>query len=175
MLYCRSGFEKECAGEIQDKANNLEVYGFPRAKNNTGYVLFECYQDGDADKLISKLDFNSLIFARQMFAVAQEFSELPTEDRISPILLELDNLEDFPRCGDLRIETPDTNEAKELLKFCRKLLCRCVKHFEAKGYCIRTIALKSQCCTFVLLLRGIVMSGILTARITLRSSWVSQG
>ncbi|CAH0538927.1 23S rRNA (cytidine(2498)-2'-O)-methyltransferase RlmM [Vibrio marisflavi] len=133
MLYCRSGFEKECAGEIQDKANNLEVYGFPRAKNNTGYVLFECYQDGDADKLISKLDFNSLIFARQMFAVAQEFSELPTEDRISPILLELDNLEDFPRCGDLRIETPDTNEAKELLKFCRKFTVPMRQALRGKG------------------------------------------
>ncbi len=32
MLYCRSGFEKECAGEIQDKATQLEVYGFPRVK-----------------------------------------------------------------------------------------------------------------------------------------------
>lgn len=51
MLYCRSGFEKECAGEIQDKATQLEVYGFPRVKKNSGYVVFECYQDGDADKL----------------------------------------------------------------------------------------------------------------------------
>ena len=72
MLYCRSGFEKECAGEIQDKATQLEVYGFPRVKKNTGYVLFECYQDGDADKLVKTIDFQSLIFARQMFAVAVE-------------------------------------------------------------------------------------------------------
>lgn len=50
LLYCRSGFEKECAGEIQDKATQLEVFGFPRLKNNTGFVLFECYQDGEADR-----------------------------------------------------------------------------------------------------------------------------
>ncbi|MGY5816948.1 hypothetical protein ACXHPX_06295, partial [Vibrio cincinnatiensis] len=62
MLYCRAGFEKECAGEIQDKASQLEVYGFPRLKNNTGYVLFECYQDEDADKLIKQIDFQALIF-----------------------------------------------------------------------------------------------------------------
>ncbi len=49
MLYCRAGFEKECAGEIQDRATELEVYGFPRLKKNTGFVLFECYQDGDAE------------------------------------------------------------------------------------------------------------------------------
>jgi 23S rRNA (cytidine2498-2'-O)-methyltransferase len=28
LLYCRSGFEKECAGEIQDKAGQQEVFGF---------------------------------------------------------------------------------------------------------------------------------------------------
>jgi 23S rRNA (cytidine2498-2'-O)-methyltransferase len=119
MLYCRSGFEKECAGEIQDKATRLEVFGFPRVKKNSGFVIFECYQAGDADTLVEKLDFQSLIFARQMFAIAAECNELPSDDRISPILQQLAELE-FPRCGDLRIETPDTNEAKELLKFCRK-------------------------------------------------------
>lgn len=86
MLYCRAGFEKECAGEIQDKATQLEVYGFPRVKKNSGYVVFECYQDGDAEKLVKGLDFSSLIFARQMFAVAAEFEALPSEDRISQFL-----------------------------------------------------------------------------------------
>ncbi|OIQ26007.1 23S rRNA (cytidine(2498)-2'-O)-methyltransferase RlmM [uncultured Vibrio sp.] len=133
MLYCRSGFEKECAGEIQDKANHLEVYGFPRVKKNTGYVLFECYQDGDAAKLIKAIDFQALIFARQMFAVAAEFEELPSEDRISPILNTLSDVEGFPRCGDIRIETPDTNEAKELLKFCRKFTVPMRQAMRGKG------------------------------------------
>lgn len=133
MLYCRAGFEKECAGEIQDKATKLEVFGFPRLKNNTGYVLFECYLAGDADKLIKEIDFQSLIFARQMFAVAAEFSDLPKDDRISPILSELAELENFPRCGDIRIETPDTNEAKELLKFCRKFTVPLRQALRGKG------------------------------------------
>ncbi|HAS8122410.1 TPA: 23S rRNA (cytidine(2498)-2'-O)-methyltransferase RlmM [Vibrio vulnificus] len=133
MLYCRQGFEKECAGEIQDKATQLEVYGFPRLFKNAGYVLFECYQEGDADKLARELDFNALIFARQMFAVAAEFTELPSEDRISPILSELGEMEAFPVCGDLRIETPDTNEAKELLKFCRKFTVPMRQALRGKG------------------------------------------
>ncbi|MGC9404323.1 23S rRNA (cytidine(2498)-2'-O)-methyltransferase RlmM [Vibrio genomosp. F10] len=133
MLYCRSGFEKECAGEIQDKANHLEVYGFPRVQKNTGYVLFECYQEGDAGKLIKSIDFQTLIFARQMFAVATELTELPTEDRISPILQALSEVEGFPRCGDIRIETPDTNEAKELLKFCRKFTVPMRQAMRGKG------------------------------------------
>ncbi|MGB2079953.1 MAG: 23S rRNA (cytidine(2498)-2'-O)-methyltransferase RlmM [Vibrio sp.] len=120
LLYCRSGFEKECAGEIQDKANNLEIFGFPRVKKNSGYVVFECYQAGDANRLIEKIDFKSLIFSRQMMAVSDLLTDLPSEDRISPILAQLSELDAMPVCGDLRVETPDTNEAKELLKFCRK-------------------------------------------------------
>ncbi|GAL19738.1 MULTISPECIES: 23S rRNA (cytidine(2498)-2'-O)-methyltransferase RlmM [Vibrio] len=134
MLYCRSGFEKECAGEIQDKATALEVFGFPRVKNNSGYVIFECYQDGDADRLIRDIDFQSLIFARQMFAIASELEALPSDDRISPLLAALDEVEDFPRCGDIRIETPDTNEAKELLKFCRKFTVPVRQAMRGKGY-----------------------------------------
>jgi 23S rRNA (cytidine2498-2'-O)-methyltransferase len=133
MLYCRAGFEKECAGEIQDKATQLEVFGFPRVVNNSGFVLFECYQDGDADKLIKNIDFQALIFSRQMFAVAAEFTALPTEDRISPILSELAEIEAFPMCGDVRVETPDTNEAKELLKFCRKFTVPLRQALRGKG------------------------------------------
>ncbi|MEF1187514.1 23S rRNA (cytidine(2498)-2'-O)-methyltransferase RlmM, partial [Vibrio sinaloensis] len=96
MLYCRSGFEKECAGEIQDRATQLEVFGFPRVKKNSGYVIFECYQEGDAQRLVKELDFKSLIFARQIFAVAAEIQELPREDRISPILHDLSYVETMP-------------------------------------------------------------------------------
>ncbi|WP_194437263.1 23S rRNA (cytidine(2498)-2'-O)-methyltransferase RlmM [Vibrio fluminensis] len=133
MLYCRSGFEKECAGEIQDRATALEVFGFPRLQKNSGYVLFECYQNGDAQKLVKELDFNSLIFARQMFAVAAEVTDLPREDRISPILEQLSDVDTMPLCGDIRIETPDTNEAKELLKFCRKFTVPMRQALRGKG------------------------------------------
>ncbi|SDI01867.1 23S rRNA (cytidine2498-2'-O)-methyltransferase [Vibrio xiamenensis] len=137
MLYCRAGFEKDCAGEIQDKANQLEIFGFPRVKSNSGYVLFECYQHGDAAKLQQSIDFQSLIFARQMFAVAEEFIDLPSEDRLSPILHSLEQHDDFPVCGDIRVETPDTNQAKELLKFCRKFTVPARQALRGKGILLK--------------------------------------
>lgn len=117
LLYCRQGFEKECAAEIQEKAAQYEVYGFPRVQKKSGYVLFECYQKGDAEKLLKNLPFSSLIFARQMIAVIAHLTDLDPGDRISPILAFGGEI---PKSGDLRVETPDTNEGKELLKFCRK-------------------------------------------------------
>lgn len=118
-LYCRPGFEKECAAEITERAAGLEVYGFARVKDQSGYVIFECYQHDDADKLAKELEFNSLIFARQMIVVGELLKDLPTDDRVSPIVGMLMGV--VERAGDLRVEVPDTNESKELMKFCRKL------------------------------------------------------
>lgn len=117
-LYCRSGFEKECAAEITDKAATLEVYGFTRVKENSGYVLFECYQPDEADKLARLLPFRELIFARQIVVVGELLKDLPPEDRIAPICGML--LGVVEGAGELRVEVPDTNESKALMKFCRK-------------------------------------------------------
>ncbi|WP_314190736.1 23S rRNA (cytidine(2498)-2'-O)-methyltransferase RlmM, partial [Yersinia massiliensis] len=118
-LYCRSGFEKECAAEITAKAAQLEIFGFARVKENSGYVLFECYQLDDADRLIREVPFRELIFARQMMVVGELLKDLPPEDRVSPIVGMLVGV--IEKAGELRVEVPDTNESKELLKFCRKL------------------------------------------------------
>lgn len=117
LLYCRAGFEKDCAAEIQQKTTEMGIYGFPRVINNSAYVLFECYQDGEAEQIVRDLPLDSLIFARQMIAVTASLADLDPYDRISPILAVADAL---PKAGDLRVETPDNDEAKALLKFCRK-------------------------------------------------------
>ncbi|CIE71470.1 glucarate permease [Salmonella enterica subsp. enterica serovar Typhi] len=86
VLLCRPGFEKECAAEITDKAGKREIFGFARVKENAGYVIYECYQPEDGEKLISELPFSSLIFARQWFVVGELLQHLPPEDRITPIV-----------------------------------------------------------------------------------------
>lgn len=73
-LYCRAGFEKEVAGEINDKAAQLGIYGFANLKENSGYVIFECYQAGEADA--RELAFNQLIFVRQMIVVGELLQEI---------------------------------------------------------------------------------------------------
>jgi len=118
-LYCRAGFEKECAAEITAKAAELEIFGFARVKENSGYVLFECYQQEDADRLAKEIPFRELIFARQLIVVGELLKDLPVDDRVSPIVGMLHGV--ITNGGDLRVEVPDTNESKELTKFCRKL------------------------------------------------------
>lgn len=118
ILYCRSGFEKECAAEIEDKASELSIFGFAKLKPESGYVEFECYQSGEAEKLISLLNFRTLIFARQMFVAGELLTNLSTQDRISPIVDAIKG--NISRAGSLRVEVADTNESKELANFCKK-------------------------------------------------------
>ncbi|MDF7666743.1 23S rRNA (cytidine(2498)-2'-O)-methyltransferase RlmM [Orbaceae bacterium ESL0727] len=118
VLYCRSGFEKECAAEITDKATGLELFGFAKVIDNSGYVIFQCYQDGDAQKLITILPFKTLVFARQMFVCGDLLTDLPTTDRITPIISALTGC--IAQAGALRVEVADTNAGKELASFCRK-------------------------------------------------------
>ena len=43
ILYCRAGFEKECAAEIQDKAGQHGVFGYCKLKGDSAFVIFEAY------------------------------------------------------------------------------------------------------------------------------------
>ena len=45
LLYCRAGFEKECAQEITAAAADMGVDGFVRARPDSGFALFQAHQD----------------------------------------------------------------------------------------------------------------------------------
>lgn len=122
-LYCRIGFEKEVVAEITDRASERGVFGFARVVENSGYVIFECYQPGDADRLAREIPFNRLIFARQMIVISDLLENLDPQDRISPILAQYERIAEdinLKQAVELFVETADTNEAKELSTFCRK-------------------------------------------------------
>lgn len=136
-LYCRSGFEKEVAAEISEKATALGVFGFARIQEKSGYVIFECYQAGEADRLAKEIPFNQLIFARQMIVVSDLLSDLSVEDRISPILAQYQQLAgvvNLKQSSELFVETADTNEAKELSGFCRKFTVPLRQHLKKQGW-----------------------------------------
>ena len=136
-LYCRIGFEKEVAAEITDRASERGVFGFARVVENSGYVIFECYQPGDADRLAREIPFNRLIFARQMIVVSDLLENLDPQDRISPILAQYERIAEdinLKQAVELFVETADTNEAKELSTFCRKFTVPLRQALKKKGW-----------------------------------------
>lgn len=128
FLYCRAGFENECAAEIQHHATELAIYGFCKAKLDAGYVVFVPQQEADAAQLMHRLSFTQLIFVRQWFVVLALVNELPLNDRISPMT---EAFRALPAVAcEVFIETPDTNEAKQLSALCRSIAAPLSKHLE---------------------------------------------
>lgn len=115
LVYCRPGFENECAGEMQSRMETLGAYGYAVA--GQAHVLFEVYLPGSA--WLSTLRFEELIFTRQLIRSVSVLSDLDTVDRVTPLLARLKSLQ--WSCGELRVEYPDTNEGKALSPLARTL------------------------------------------------------
>lgn len=154
-LYCRMGFEREMAAEITDKAAEKGVFGFARVIENSGYVIFECYQADEADYLARELDFQQLIFARQMLVISDLLTDLPQQDRITPIVQQYQQIVDkidLEQSTELLVETADTNEAKELLGFCRKFTVPLRQALKKTGLaeCVKSCKVRSVFTSFFL-------------------------
>ena len=130
VLYCRPGFEPECAAEIQALALEAGISGYPKTVRSSGYVLYITHMPDGAQTLMELIRFERLVFTRQWFACAGLLEGLPKADRISPLL---DHLQAMPQCGELMVETADTNDAKALTGFCRKFTSPCSQQLRQVG------------------------------------------
>ena len=129
LLYCRSGFENECASEILELAQLHHVQGDTRYDPRGGYVLFVPANDQAAREISSKLAFSDLVFTRQWFVVSAFLKDLPRGDRIAPIVAAAQQIgQPF---HDVFIETPDSETSKPLLPLCSGLLAPLSKNLQA--------------------------------------------
>lgn len=117
LLYCRPGFESECASEIRDVAAPLEAD--VRFEPRCGYVLLKPADPDAAAELHTRLAFSRLVFTRQWFVVLEFVKDLPRGDRVAPLLASAQRL--GQRYADVFIETPDSEMSKPLLPLCRAL------------------------------------------------------
>lgn len=119
FLHCRPGFESECAAEIQAQAALLGIDGYCKAKPAAAYAVFVTATDADARRLHRTLPFERLIFTRQWFQLLALAKDLRVDDRVSGLVAAFTH--EVLSCGELFLETPDTNAGKELQALCRSL------------------------------------------------------
>jgi 23S rRNA (cytidine2498-2'-O)-methyltransferase len=112
LLYCRPGFEQDCAQEALRQARQQRpVLGEqPDILADSGYVVVALNDQS--------LTYRELIFARQLIRLHHTIAALPERDRLTPILAAI---ADIPgNFGTLWLEAPDTNEGKLLAPFIRR-------------------------------------------------------
>jgi 23S rRNA (cytidine2498-2'-O)-methyltransferase len=118
LLYCRPGFEKECAQEISHHATEAGVEGYVKSKPDSGWLLYVPHEENAAALLQQHLRFERFVFPRQIVHRAVLAENLPTTNRAAPLADAAAQL--GLRFSCVLLETADTNEAKELSAFCRK-------------------------------------------------------
>ena len=118
LLYCRPGFEKETASEIMKLSQQANIQGYVKAKQDSGYVGFYSTTPVTLEAFNQAIHYTDLIFARQNIFVSDIITTLPDKDRITPLLESIGRLD--LNFYDVYLETPDTNDGKELSGFCKK-------------------------------------------------------
>jgi 23S rRNA (cytidine2498-2'-O)-methyltransferase len=112
LLYCRPGFEQDCAQEALRCAKQQKpvIAEQPGIIADSGYVIVAL--NGQA------IFWRELIFARQLIHLERSIAALPERDRLTPIL---DAVAALPgHFGTLWLEVPDTNAGKLLAAFTRR-------------------------------------------------------
>ena len=119
LLYCRAGFEKECAQEATAAAAEMGVEGFVKARPDSGFAVFHAHQADMGAELGRHLAFNRLVFPRQLVRTGELLTGLPESDRVTPIVQAARGL--GTAFASLWVEMPDTNEGKALSSLIKPL------------------------------------------------------
>ncbi len=119
LVYCRPGFERECAQELSSIALEMGVEGFVKARPDSGFALFQPHQDDMGVELGKHLSLDHLVFPRQLLRVGELIADLPEADRVTPIVTAARAL--GKSFAGLQVEMPDTNEGKALATLTRPL------------------------------------------------------
>jgi len=112
LLYCRPGFEQDCAQEAQRQARQQKpiLAEQPALIAGSGYALISLNEQQPS--------YRELIFARQLIRAQHIIEALSERDRLTPILAVVKELSG--NFGALWLEVPDTNDGKTLSAFTRR-------------------------------------------------------
>lgn len=117
-LFCRPGFEKECAGEIMEQANQHQFPAYIQTNEQSGVAFLISSSELQTTELLTKINFHQLIFTRQWFACNKDQLTLPETNRLPDIVAAIKVLDDT--FYEIELDYADTNEGKSLNKFCKQ-------------------------------------------------------
>lgn len=132
LLFCRPGFENDCAAEADERFALLGWNGSSRALSPHGLVGYQGdHQDAEGGEGLSspakaRSKFKvatlprELVFARQVLECVKLVGDLPADNRAQPIAAAFTSEVGPSAYRALVLEHPDTNEGRALSQFCKK-------------------------------------------------------
>lgn len=122
LLYCRAGFEKDCAAEAQERFAEQGWSGYSQATEGQGLVVFhgEPFIPDEGRAYSVPPDGKDFVFARQMVEKARLVSGLADGDRATPLVTALSELAPKGTYRELRLEYLDNNDGQGIAPFYKK-------------------------------------------------------
>lgn len=126
IAYCRAGFEKECAQELVEQARETGLpIGEITAEAGSAYVAVALNGEVSWRGSLARVNWQTLVFARQLWHAITHLTGLPRDDRVTPLLRALPIEGQF---GDVWVEYPDSNAGRALSPLARALTPRVLQH-----------------------------------------------
>jgi 23S rRNA (cytidine2498-2'-O)-methyltransferase len=119
LVYCRPGFEGECAQELTAYAALHALTGFARAERNRGFAELVGTGGTTMDARATTNAWRALVFARQALGIIGRADAMPRNDRLAALLAIIE--QPAMRWCDAWIEAPDSDDGRELAALCRAL------------------------------------------------------
>ncbi|MCE5231851.1 MAG: 23S rRNA (cytidine(2498)-2'-O)-methyltransferase RlmM [Mizugakiibacter sp.] len=117
LLYCRPGFERECAQELETVAAAAGASGFARAAADSGLAEYVLHDTAAQAALDAAAGWRGLAFARQSLGLLARVRGLDPQDRLGPLLDALRARGEV--YADVWIEHADSDAGRELAGLCR--------------------------------------------------------
>lgn len=116
LAHCRPGFESTAAGELDQRARAAGLAGvYAVAREGEGFLRLVNADPDAATAMATRLP-GQTVFCRQLVREWHWLTDLPAQDRVSPIV---DCLPRNMAFRGFQISVPDTNEGKQLARFVR--------------------------------------------------------
>ncbi|HTT09028.1 MAG TPA: 23S rRNA (cytidine(2498)-2'-O)-methyltransferase RlmM [Gammaproteobacteria bacterium] len=119
IAYCRAGFEKECARELVEQSRAADLAdGETTAEAGSAFVTLKLDGAISWRESLARVNWRTLVFARQLWHATARLTGLSRGDRISPLLRALPA---EGRFCDVWIEHPDSQAGRVLSPLARAL------------------------------------------------------
>jgi 23S rRNA (cytidine2498-2'-O)-methyltransferase len=126
IAHCRAGFEKECAQELAEQSRTAGLpIGETTAEAGSGFVVLTLAGAVSWRESLARVNWKTLVFARQLWHATARLTGLPRGDRLIPLLRVLPVEDQF--C-DAWIEHPDSQVGRVLSPLARVLTKPLLQH-----------------------------------------------
>lgn len=132
LVYTRPGYEGYAAQECNAILQHQDWAGYSRPWPGLGFCEL-LPAEGPATAPVPHFK-GALVFARQWLNPAARLEGLPTNDRITPLLAQLRSWLPSGEIAGFHIEHPDTNEGRELARFCKKFAGAFLQGLKKAGF-----------------------------------------